>query len=184
MAVHFIVNGPGTIDGAMLHRADDRDIQVGILHHPSEGYKLGYDGQTIKETLGVREFVERLGVDRHKDRGRGLYHPPHEKLLHDVRQILIIVSSRSQIEIENLADTLNKSYSSLIRNGRLQLAEHTISMKVTKSALYTERESLGNTERSVTQVDWKGVKKQPMTPDEAFRVDDEEIYYSIKASHF
>ena len=165
------------IDGYMLHRADPRDLTVGIVHHPSEGYKLGFDGQTIKEELDIREFVKRLSTDRHGTRG---YNPvPHEKMEHDIREILIILSRRNQTEIMHLAETLDRTYSDLIRRGRLVLADHTVSMRGRGPAVYNERESLGNTERSVTQ-------SCPMTPDEAYKrikdeknATDKEIYYTL-----
>jgi len=186
MAVHFIINGPGTIDGAMLHRADDRDIQIGVLHEPRDGYKMGFDGQIIKETLGVREFMERLGVDRHRDPSRdpskGLYRPPHEKLDHDTRQILIIVSTRNQLEIQNLAETLDRTYSDLIKNGRIVLAEHKHSMRHKAAAITTE--SVGSTERSVTQSELWDVKKVNVEMDRqgyniTDHVSDDEVYYSM-----
>jgi hypothetical protein len=190
MAVHFITRGLG-IDGAMVHRADPHDITVGIMHYPHDGYKLGYDGQVIKEELGLREFVKRLAVDR--DGHRGYNPPPHEKIDHDVRRILSILSTRNDVEIQHIADTLDKHYSNMIMRGKLVLAEHTVSMQ--RPGQFTERESIGNTERSMVQSEKlkkqypKGVMEHmkeenmhahyPMTPDEAYRVDDKEVYYLL-----
>jgi hypothetical protein len=178
MAVHFITRGLG-IDGAMVHRADPHDITVGIVHHPNDGYKLGYDGQVIKEEMGIREFVKRLAIDR--DGHRGYNPPPHEKIDHDVRRILSILSTRNDLEIRNMAETLDRHYSRMIMTGKLVLAEHTVSMKQGYPGQFTERESLGNRDRVITQSEY--LKKQyPMTEAESYKkgnATDKEVYYLL-----
>ena len=172
MAVHFIMNSPHAINGAMMHRADTGDLQVGIIHDPKDGYKLGFDGQIIKETLGVKEFIKRLSIDYHGTRG---YNPvPHEKMDHDIRRVLSILHSRREVEILHMAETFDRTYSNLIMRGKLILAEHKLTMQHSNGSYYTERESLGSAERSVTQ-------SRPITPDEAFtkNVNDKEVYYLL-----
>ncbi len=68
--------------------------------------------------------------------------------------------------------------------------EHTHSINAQQVGVHSE--SVGNKERSVTQSEWNlqkvmkhmdeqglMIQQQPMTPDEAFRVSDDEVYYYI-----
>ena len=185
MAIHFITGGT-PVDGYMLHRADPRDIRVGIVHEPKEGYLLSYDRDVIKEEMSLSEFMRRIHSADPQMRKYG-----NERLEQDIRQVLIALSPGSR-KITDIAHWLNTRYMTLIRDNHIVLVEHNISYKSGNAAVKT-LESVRSRERSMLQselwdqkrfeeeMDKQGYKiqDQPTTPDQAYRVSDDEVYYLL-----
>ena len=196
MAIPFITGG-APIDGYMLHRADPRNIQVAITHEPREGYILSYDGDVINEQMSLSEFMERL---HRSDPKAQESHP--ERLQQDMRQVLVALSEPYSRKVQDVAKWLDRRYMNLIQTRTIILPQHNISMKLGIASAKT-LESIGSREESMLQselwdvekvkaeMDRQGymvqealgfssaIRKQPMTFDEAYRVSDDEVYYSI-----
>ena len=162
-------------DGYMAHHARDM-IMVNIHHRPEDGYFLSADKEVIKERIELKEFIIRL----HEAEG-----DPHQPAkMSDVEKTLYeIHKALADGKVRAISDWLDHRYMSVIRNGRAVLIQHQMSMN------QFHRETISNSERTVTQssgwdtervmkeIDRQGFKVQPMTPDEAYRVCDDEIYY-------
>jgi len=178
----------GPIDGYMLHNRDPRNIMVDIIHNTHEGYRPAVDGSTIRERLELREFLDRVVRTEYMDK-RG--HDYRQKVEEEMFQILRTLTHASHEAAERLGRDLNHRYSNLIRRGKLVMAEHTVMVReqswndpaVIKHMHrqgFVATESLGNKERVITQSDGSlKIAQNPMTPDECFRVSDEEVYYVI-----
>jgi len=128
--IRFILNPPDR---------DKRNVQVGILHRTEDGYKLSADGQTIKEQLPLRDFVMRtMGRQPYTDRDL-------DSRMYDIIRSTDLTSPEfSDSRATRLAEMYDHRYSRMIRDGEIVLAEH-------KMGMINHRESISNTERSVTQ---------------------------------
>jgi len=165
-------------DGYMAHHAQDM-IRVRIIHRPEDGYLLSYDKEVIKEELPLTDFIRRL---RDAEGGQ------KESFEDEMKRIDYALRERKERQI---CEWLDHRYVRVIKEKRAVLAEHTHSMQVLdpNRIARMEGETVGNTERTTTQWDRDRVMKhmneqgynvqQPMTPDEAFRVSDDEVYYSM-----
>ena len=169
MAVNIIITGP--IDGSMIHHADSRNIMVDITHNTHEGYRPAADGSTIRERLDLREFLMRIVKTENMD-NRG--HDNHRKVEGDMRQILTSLVHASHERAEDVGRWLDHRYSNLIRNGKLKLAQHMVMVREQSwndPAVIRHMEQQGFVAKDITHY--------PMTTDEAVRVSDDEVYYSI-----
>ncbi|KKL11453.1 hypothetical protein LCGC14_2545690 [marine sediment metagenome] len=174
------------IDGAMLHRAEARNIVVSILHDPKEGYILSHDRKIIKERLPLAEFMERLNQGEYSSKKGQLVLT--DRLTQDTRVVLAALSHGSFSRIANVERWLDHRYSHLIQNKKIILAMHTNSMG---DATIESSESLGNDERTIVQRVWDTEKvldhmkqngfivQQSMIPDGPCRINDEEVYYLL-----
>ena len=166
MAVQILITGP--VDGYMIHNRDSRDIMVDITHNPGEGYRPAVDGSTIRERLPLKDFLMRLVRTENMD-NRG--HDNGTKVDEDVFQILRTLAHASHEKADDMGRWLNHRYSKLIEQGKLVIPQHTIMV----------REQGWNDPAVIKHMERQGfaVAQQPMTPDEAFRVSDDEVYYVI-----
>ena len=199
MAIHFIHRG-GYDMGQHMYTASKEEIMVGIRHDPRNGYRLAHGGDVIKEQLGLREFIERLV--RVENFNTASHNSLETVVERDMYRIIEAITSRNSATIEHVAEWLDQRYASLILDKKLTLMQHNHSVNVGQ---VSHRETVSNKQRSTTQWDAEkvmkhmdeqgiypqqsGVMKQmtqedmkrqyPMTPDEAFRVSDDEVYYYI-----
>jgi len=183
MAVRFIQEGG--VDGYMIHRADPRGIRVQILHDPRDGYRLSYDKEVIKEQLSLTEFIERLLRAEYQNVG---FDP--RKIKEETRQVLVTLSSGNQMKIESIATWLDHRYANLIARKKAVLMEHTHSINAMRvqsgdMSMVERRETISNRERSITQSGMGQMQQenmhvhQPMSYEDAYRVDDKEVYYLL-----
>ena len=151
-------------DGYIAHHSQDT-IMVNIIHKPEDGYLLSYDKEVIKEQLTLDRFIERLIVTEKRNRGGGT----RSEIESEKGKIVEALRQRKDRE---LCEWLDHRYSNLIRDGRLRLMEHTHSINVRR----VDPQSVGMMEHMKEE---NMRAHYPMTPDEAFRVSDDEVYYSM-----
>ena len=100
--------------------SDTYDIRVQITHVLSEGYLPSADGQTIKEEMPLREFLERIF-----ETGRDL-----ENELYRVSKCLAGGHYYNNDEISRISHKYDAMYSEKIRKGKLILAQHKMSQNM------------------------------------------------------
>lgn len=166
----FIENGHA-VDGLMMHRADGRAVQVRIVHRLEDGYRLSYDGETIKEQLPLPDFIQRLAEIQYKN--TAMNRPISDYVDRSVREVLSALHQGGS-RLSAIAENLDKMYADYIKSGKAVLMEHTHSINVRR---VDPRQ--WDKERVMREMDEMGVKIKPMTPDEAFRVSDTEVYYLL-----
>ena len=158
------------VDAYMMHRADGRSVTVRIVHRPEDGYRLSHDGEVIKEQLNLQEFVQRLVDIEHKN--KALTYPIHEYVDRHIREILSALDQGGQ-KLNAILNHLDEKYAHYIGIGKAVLIEHTHSINVRRVDPQSHRAMEHVREENMHIYD------KPMTPDEAFRVSDDEIYYSM-----
>lgn len=115
--VRFI-SGMG-YDGRMTSH---HDIKVQVTHYHREGYLPSADGGEIREEMPLREFLERIFRDDPRSIENELY------------RISKCVAGGFQYNKDELSRVLHKydqMYSELIRRGKLVLAQHKITQRMT-----------------------------------------------------
>jgi hypothetical protein len=180
MAVYFISRYS---DGYLAHCASD-EIQIGIVHNPKDGYLLSYDKEIIKEQLQLKEFIERIVRIEDFQLGFSYIENKVQKDMYIVHEVL---QSRDHQKIRGVGEWLDERYARIIREGKLKLMQHDYSVNIGQAGIHTERETLGNKERSVTQqlecskitVSEYFKTKYPITLDKAYQkeITDDEVYY-------
>jgi len=146
-------------DGYIAHHAQDM-IRVRIIHRPEDGYLLSYDKEVIKEELSLTDFIERL---------RNIEGAQKESFENEMKRIEHALIGRQE---QQISEWLDHRYARVIREKRAVLMEHTHSINVRR----VDPQSVGMMEHMKEE---NMRAHYPMTVDEAFRVSDDEVYYSM-----
>jgi hypothetical protein len=151
-------------DGYMRHHGID-DVFVVIHHRPEDGYFLSANQEIIKERLSLREFLARLIHAERK--AKTIDTRMIEDHIREVQEHLRLGKSRE------IGEWLEHRYIRVIRNKDLVLAQHNVSY-------WDEKRFQQALNQSGLEIRDQGkrIVQQPMTPDEAYKIcDDNDIYY-------
>lgn len=175
MAIYFIQEGGYHMNTQLYTSPKDKSaIMVCVEHHTRDGYRLSYSKEVIKEQLPLKGFIERLVPVEEFNQGSSYIENKVQKDMYIVHEAL---HSRNSGKIRDVGEWLDGRYAKLIREGKVKLMEHDYDINAQRVGVFTERETISNQQREILQQSENMKKQYPMTPDEAFRVSDDEVYY-------